>query len=273
MSMVATAIGASAVIGYAASSNAASSAANSANQANATNWSMYNQNVARMDPYVQAGAGSVDALNAWNAPGGQGSQQFNYQDYMDTPGYQFQLQQGQQALDRSLGSRGVGVGTGEMQAQQQYGQGLASQYYQQAFGNFQTSQTNRFNQLASVAGISENAAAGLGNNGLQVANANGQNLMNAAGGQIASSNSQANNLTGSINSLSNYYQMQQLMGNGNGSSGLANPYTPQGGYGTQNLWDSGGGYPGGNGLPGSGGGAIPSGPGGSSIDWMAGINP
>jgi hypothetical protein len=216
---VAGAVVVGAAINSNAMSNASSSAANSAANANATNWNMYNQNVARMDPYVQAGAGSANALAAWNAPGGQGSQQFNYQDYMNTPGYQFQLQQGQQALDRSLGSRGVGVGTGEMQAQQQYGQGLASQYYQQAFGNFQTSQTNRFNQLASVAGMGENAAAGVGNNGLQTANISGQNSMNAAGGQIAASNSQANNLTGSINSLSNYYQMQQLMGNGNNQNG------------------------------------------------------
>ena len=94
-----------------------------------------------------------------------------------------------------------------------YNQGVGSQYYQQAFNNFQTGQTNRFNQLASVAGMGENAAAGVGNNGLQTANMSGQNSMNAAGAQIAAANSQANNLTGSINSLSNYYQMQQLMGN------------------------------------------------------------
>ena len=235
MSMVAAAIGASAVIGYAASSNAASSAANSANQANATNWNMYNQNVARMQPYVDAGAGSANSLSAWNAPGGQGSQQFNYQDYLDSPAMAFQMQQGQQALDRSAASRGVALTPGTAMSEAAYNQGVGSQYYQQAFNNFQTGQTNRFNQLASVAGMGENAAAGVGNNGLQVANMSGQNSMNAAGGQIAAANSQANNLTGSINGLSNYYQMQQLMGNttpygGANATGLYNPYNAQPSY-------------------------------------------
>ena len=221
MSMVAAAIGTigGAIITSNAMSNAASSAANSANQANATNWNMYNQNVARMQPYVDAGAGSVNALSAWNAPGGQGSQQFNYQDYLNSPAMAFQMQQGQQALDRSAASRGVALTPGTAMSEAAYNQGVGSQYYQQAFNNFQTGQTNRFNQLASVAGMGENAAAGVGNNGLQTANMSGQNSMNAAGAQIAAANSQANNLTGSINSLSNYYQMQQLMGNNGQGSG------------------------------------------------------
>ena len=220
MSMVSVAIGAtavglgSAIINSNAISGAAQSQANSAANANATDWSMYNQNVARMDPYVQAGNTATGQLNAWNAPGGQGSQQFNYQDYLNSPAMAFQLQQGQQALDRSAAARGVGVSTGEMQAQTQYNQGVGSQYYQQAFNNFQTGQTNRFNQLASIAGMGENAAAGVGNNGLQTANITGQNTMNAANGQAAGTIANANNWNSSINNgmngLTNMYAMQNL---------------------------------------------------------------
>ena len=251
MSMVGVAIGTAAVgLGGAimnsnAINNASSAQSASANQANATDWSMYNQNVARMDPYVQAGNTATGQLNAWNAPGGQGSQQFNYQDYLNSPAMAFQMQQGQQALDRSAASRGVALTPGTAMSEAAYNQGVGSQYYQQAFNNFQTGQTNRFNQLASVAGMGENAAAGVGNNGLQVANMSGQNSMNAAGGQIAAANSQANNLTGSINSLSNYYQMQQLMGNttpygGANATGLYNPYNAQPSYAPPAEADPGG---------------------------------
>lgn len=51
------------------------------------------------------------------------------------PGYQFRVQQGQQALDRSAAARGLlGSGQAAIEAEQ-YGQGLASQQYQQALQN------------------------------------------------------------------------------------------------------------------------------------------
>ena len=213
MSWIGAAVGVSSLITGMMNANAISDASNAQSQAaqNANNlqWGMYQQNQTNLQPYMQAGQGSAQGLADWNAPGGQGSQQFNYQDYMNTPGYNFQLQQGQQALDRSMAARGVGVSTGEMQAQQQFGTGLAAQGYQQAFGNFQTSQQNRFNQLASVAGMGENAAAQQGNNGLQTANIMGNNTMNAANGQggaaIANANNWNSTLNTGINAMTNGY--------------------------------------------------------------------
>ena len=232
MSMVSVAIGvgvagvAGAVINSNAISGAAQSQANSAANANATDWNMYNQNVARMDPYVQAGNTATGQLNAWNAPGGQGSQQFNYQDYLNSPAMAFQMQQGQLALDRSAASRGVAMTPGTAQSEAAYNQGIGSQYYQQAFNNFQTTQQNRFNQLASVAGMGENAAAGVGNNGLQTANITGQNTMNAANGAAAGSIANANNLTSAANSgmnnLSSMYMYNQMFPQ---QQAVANPQT------------------------------------------------
>lgn len=229
MSMVSVAIGTAAVgLGGAimnsnAINNASSAQSASGNQANATDWSMYNQNVARMDPYVQAGNTATGQLNAWNAPGGQGSQQFNYQDYLNSPAMAFQMQQGQLALDRSAASRGVAMTPGTAQSEAAYNQGVGSQYYQQAFNNFQTGQTNRFNQLSAVAGMGENAAAGVGNNGLQTANITGQNTMNAANGAAAGSIADANNWNSALNSgmngLTNMYAMQNLFGGQQGGIG------------------------------------------------------
>ena len=45
----------------------------------------------------------------------------------NNPAYQFQLKQGQQALDRSSAARGMGYSGAQMKAAQEYGQGLASQ--------------------------------------------------------------------------------------------------------------------------------------------------
>jgi len=251
MSMVGVAIGTAAVgLGGAimnsnAINNASSAQSASANQANATDWSMYNQNVARMDPYVQAGNTATGQLNAWNAPGGQGSQQFNYQDYLNSPAMAFQMQQGQLALDRSAASRGVAMTPGTAQSESAYNQGVGSQYYQQAFNNFQTGQTNRFNQLSAVAGMGENAAAQQGNNGLQTANIMGQNTMNAANGSAASQIANANlwngTLNNGVNALSNQYMMQNLMGqSGSGAGNLSIPSYNWGSSTAPALADPGG---------------------------------
>ena len=49
------------------------------------------------------------------------------------PAYQFQLKQGQQALDRSSAARGMGYSGAQMKASQEYGQGLASQQYDKEY--------------------------------------------------------------------------------------------------------------------------------------------
>jgi len=228
-----------------ATKSAAQTQANAANNANATQWGMYNQNQTNLAPYMQAGQGSAQALSDWNAPGGQGSQQFNYQDYLNSPAMAFQMQQGQLALDRSAASRGVAMTPGTAQSESAYNQGVGSQYYQQAFNNFQTGQTNRFNQLSAVAGMGENAAAQQGNNGLQTANIMGQNTMNAANGSAASQIANANQWTGTlnngVNALSNQYMMQNLMGqSGSGAGNLSIPSYNWGSSTAPALADPGG---------------------------------
>ena len=67
------------------------------------------------------------------------------------PGYQFQLQQGNQALERSLAARGLGQSGAALKAAQEYGQGLANQTY-----------NDYFNRQAQLAGQGFGAAQGLG---------------------------------------------------------------------------------------------------------------
>jgi hypothetical protein len=105
---------------------------------------------AQLNPYAQAGQ---TALQNIQAP--------NMEALMNDPAYQFQLQQGNQNLDRSLAARGLGQSGAALKAAQEFGQGLANQTYQQYF-----------DRQALLAGQGQNAAAGLGSIIGQGANAN-----------------------------------------------------------------------------------------------------
>lgn len=94
----------------------------------------------QFQPYSQAGQA---ALQNMQAP--------NMEALQNDPGYQFRLQQGQQAVDRSLAARGLGQSGAALKAAQEYGQGLAAQEYQ-----------DFFNRQALLANQGLGAASGLG---------------------------------------------------------------------------------------------------------------
>lgn len=94
---------------------------------------------AQFQPYAQAGQGALDAL------------QGGYDAFTQDPGYQFRLEQGNQALERSLAARGMGQSGAALKAAQEYGQGLADQSY-----------NDFFTRQSSLAGQGLGAASGLG---------------------------------------------------------------------------------------------------------------
>lgn len=96
---------------------------------------------AQLDPYAQAGQSALQNLQAPSLEALQAD-----------PGYQFRLQQGNQALERSLAARGLGQSGAALKAAQQYGQGLADQTY-----------NDYFNRQSSIANRGYGAATGLGN--------------------------------------------------------------------------------------------------------------
>jgi hypothetical protein len=111
------------------------------------------------DPYTSAGTDALDMYQnalGLKGPGGNKTAQSAFQ---VGPGYQFALDQGIQALDRSAAGKGLyGSGSNAM-ALQQFGQGLANQEY----GNWL------------------NALAGLGNTGLTAASGQTQRQGQLAG--------------------------------------------------------------------------------------------
>lgn len=125
---IALAVGAVAAIGGAvASSQAARSQENAANRAAQTQQDMYNQTNANQAPFRQAGVDATNQLGGiYGLPG------YNPVDLSSKisslPGYQFQLNQGTQAIDRSAASQGLLNSGATGKALAQYGQGLAQNY-------------------------------------------------------------------------------------------------------------------------------------------------
>jgi hypothetical protein len=69
-----------------------------------------------------------------------------------TPGEQFQMQQGLQGVEQQLGASGGAATGGALKALTQYGQGVASTYYQNAFNNALNAYNTNVNTNLSMAG-------------------------------------------------------------------------------------------------------------------------
>lgn len=213
-----------------AANNAAQAQLQAARESNAMQQKMYDQNVARQQPYVQAGLGSLGALQSGLAPGGQFTKNFGPADLQLDPSYQFRLNQGNQALSASAASRGL-LGSGQnLKDVADYSQGAASQEYGNAFNRYQTQQGNLYNRLAGMATMSQNAAAGIGTQGMQVAQNMGNNTMsgaaNASNYLTSGAAAQAAGQMGTANAIGS-----AIGGAGNNWMGLQymNKYTGRGG--------------------------------------------
>ena len=139
------------------------------------------------------------------------------------PAYQFQLKQGQQALDRSSAARGMGYSGAQMKASQEYGQGLASQEYDKQYNRASGEFGDYFNRLAGLAQGGQQAAGSMAQAGGQYANNASNtfgNLSNAqtsilgqqANARASSYTANANAISGGLNSLTNLYALNKIYG-------------------------------------------------------------
>jgi hypothetical protein len=123
------------------------------------------------------------------------------------PGYAFELQQGNQTLQNAA-SAGSGAFSGAaLKDLLGYSQNFARTGYNDAFNRYQTSQGNIFSRLSSIANLGQNAAAGVGAQGTQLAGNAGQMLSNAGAasgaGIVGAGNAASDGLT-------NYWLMRQM---------------------------------------------------------------
>lgn len=245
--MVAAAVGVgSAVAGIAGSamqSSAASDAANTqaqaANNASQLQWQQFQQMQQNLKPYMDLGTNNIPGMQA--QLGKLGGMQFNFnptqQQLEQTPGYQFTLNQGMNTLNNQLAAKGLNLSGAQARGIADYTTGLASQTYQQQYENalkqFMTNygvQSDQYNRLGGLVSTGENAAAGVGNAGLQTANTAANYLTSGANAQAAGTIGSANALAGGLGSAAQGGLLYGLMGNssfgGGGSGGFyGNPFS------------------------------------------------
>jgi len=126
------------------------------------------------------------------------------------PGYQFQLQQGNEAVQRNLAASGLLQSGAAGKALEQYGQGVASNYA-----------TQYVNGLQSLAGLGQTSVANTGAIGANTANQIGAN-------QIYSGNAQASGYAGTANAINS------------GLSGITGAYGMYNSYqNAQPQWNAG----------------------------------
>ncbi len=160
------------LIGSKSSKNAAKQAAQKQEAAGKSlevlSQGQYDQTSDNLNPYLAAGRYGVDSLRTQFMPGGQLAQQFSFDpsQIKNNPNYQFVLQQGTDAVQKSAAAKGGLFSGGTMKALDQYSQGLATQTindaYAQSLSTFQTNHNNLFQGLTALTGVGENANQQMG---------------------------------------------------------------------------------------------------------------
>jgi hypothetical protein len=194
----------SGIFGSDASSKAAQQQAQLEQQALNFQQSVYGNLQTQLNPYVTAGQNALGSiLGFYGLPGGNStgaSAAFNQ--YTQTPSYQFPLQQGNLAINRQLASSGLTNSGAALKDATAYNQGYASQGLSQWLQG-----------LGGIAGAGQSAAGTIGQQGNVAAGTLGQGsqyIGNALGQGTVNS---ANALSSGINNL-----LPGLIGNNSASS-------------------------------------------------------
>jgi hypothetical protein len=147
-------------------------------------------------PYLQEGAQGTANLEKLAANGG--FQAPTAAQAAATPGEQFQMQQGLQGVEQQLGASGGAATGGALKALTQYGQGVASTYYQNAFNNSLNAYNTNVNTNMGMAGQGLQGTA-MANNALsQYGSTTNQNTMGAGyyNSNLGMQGAQTNSATG-----------------------------------------------------------------------------
>jgi hypothetical protein len=252
-----------AIIGSALlSADSASSAADTAAQASgqASDASIAEQRrqfdiaQANQAPFLAAGTGAVNRLGAGVGYGGEfgATTPFNFQyDQNTDPGYGFRFDQGMRAVNASMAAKGMGISGAGIKGATEFGQGMGSQEYNNAFNryvtgfNANTGERNAlYNRLAGVAGTGQTTAGQLASQGANMASNVGNAYMtsaaNTGNAAMAAAGQRTSAFGGAANVLGRMYGRQQQPAAGVGGGGF---YDPSFGYNqTENFDYYGPGY-------------------------------
>lgn len=195
MSFIAVAIGGAAVVGGVTSIVGNNKAANAQKDALKQSTALEEQQIAEakrqfdlqrgdLAPYREAGGVALGQIGRGTADGGEFNRKFTQADFVADPGYEFRRSEGQRGVESSAAARGGILSGGALRALSRYNSDYASNEFGRAFDRYQSDLGNRYNRLAGVAGVGQQAV----NSGNQAS----QNYVNerAAGTAAISNNVQ-----------------------------------------------------------------------------------
>lgn len=183
---------------------------------NDTNWQMPQPGATQSGESLSGAGIGPDGYAADNTglPTGYLTQTFGRDQFMAgmDPGYQWRAQQGAQGVMNTAAAGSGSLSGPALKALMEYNQGAASQEYGSAFDRFQTQQGNIFQRLTSMAGMGQNAAAGVGNSAIATGQSIGGNIVGAgnaaAAGQIGAANAWGGALS-DLGSAGSWYAMNR----------------------------------------------------------------
>lgn len=121
----------------------------------------------------------------------------DYSGFTESPDYQFRLEEGNKALDRSAAGRGMLLSGAQMKDSQRFNQGLASTEYGNWYNRLVGQQGLGANVAGGMAGIDQNTARGVADTQIGGAGAR-------ASGYMADANIKNSLMTGIIEGAANY---------------------------------------------------------------------
>lgn len=226
------------LFGSSAAKKASQAQLQAAREAMALQKELYYDQIARQEPFRQAGITTQNELLRQMGLGGEATsagygnllRDFAAQDYQADPGYAFRLQEGLKALDRQAAARGGLISGGALKAAQRYGQDLASQEFQNAYNRYNQNRQMRYGMLTGQQAVGQQATGQQQQAGQAYGAAAGNALMNAGAARASGYMGQANALAGGIGQAANAYAQQQMLNRifGNSSPGSFVDYSGSG---------------------------------------------
>ena len=202
MTWAAVAIGGAAllggILGGRSSKKAASQQANAATQASQLQNQQFQQTRSDLAPWMQQGQASLSQLGQLTAPGGQLMQPFGMEQFQQSPAYQFNLEQGMDAINKATRARRTNYAPATLQDIGKYSQGMASNEFLNAYNMYNQDQGSVYSRLMGMSQLGENAGAQTGAFGNQSAQAQGGYMTDAGAARAAGTMGQANAWAGAL---------------------------------------------------------------------------
>lgn len=158
--------GAASIAGGMMQSNAATQAANvqanAADKALALQEKQYNESKAASQPWVNAGKTALEAYMGELGLSDAAKSGTFQSGFQKTPGYDFQMQQGQEGVQNSLAALGMKNSGAGLKAITRYSQGLADQTYNNYLDRLSAASTGGQAQVSQNNALGQNAVAQMG---------------------------------------------------------------------------------------------------------------